>query len=271
MAWRPLFEAIGVLALACAGAGLGFLSARLSPPWKRVALIVPFLLLLSVAAGYQLPRLQFVPPISWVMADRNELLILALSSSMLFCALCSCLQQKRLRNLLLLLMVIAAYYPVSYFFEPVLCRRQLAQLETHYDPQGICLQSTDYTCVPAAAVTALRRLGLSGDEGELAILARTGSGGTAADTMCRVLNERYQSAGLICRYRYFSSLDELRHCPDTLASVRFGPMEDHCVAVLDVTDSEVVLGDPLSGLKRISRAEFIEIWRSTGITFERVK
>ena len=50
------------------------------------------------------------------------------------------------------------------------------------------MQSNGYNCGPAAAVTALRRLGLPAEEGELAILAHTSSAaGTSCDTLCTAI------------------------------------------------------------------------------------
>jgi predicted double-glycine peptidase len=49
------------------------------------------------------------------------------------------------------------------FLVPALIKERLSNLTTRLDSNGICYQSTDYTCGPAAAVTALRRLGLQAD------------------------------------------------------------------------------------------------------------
>jgi len=49
----------------------------------------------------------------------------------------------------------------------------------------------------------------------------------------------------------------------------FGFMVDHWVTVLAVTDSEVIIGDPLGGLGRMSYAEFEEKWRFVGIVLRR--
>jgi len=40
---------------------------------------------------------------------------------------------------------------------------------------------------------------------------------------------------------------------------------DHFVTVLEVTDSEVVVGDPLNGLDRLSYDQFRREWRFVGV------
>lgn len=71
-----------------------------------------------------------------------------------------------------------------------------------------CLQSNDYNCGPAAAVTALRKLGLPAEEGEIAILAHTSSAtGTPPDVLARALQDRYEKEGLASHYRIFHRVD----------------------------------------------------------------
>jgi len=143
-------------------------------------------------------------------------------------------------------------------------------LHTRINGEGICLQNTGYTCGPAAAVTALRRLGLPAEEGEIAVLSQTSSfTGTPPDLLAGALRQRYDKDGLIVEYRFFKNLEELQQAGLTLAVVKFSFMVDHYVAVLKVTDAAVVVGDPLSGLETISREEFLERWRLCGITLQR--
>jgi predicted double-glycine peptidase len=48
-------------------------------------------------------------------------------------------------------------------------------------------------------------------------------------------------------------------------------MVDHYVTVLEVTDSEVVVGDPLDGLDRMSYDEFRRKWRFEGVVLRRAQ
>ena len=64
-------------------------------------------------------------------------------------------------------------------------------------------------------------------------------------------------------------MTELRGLGPTLVIVKFGLLLDHWLCVLEVTDTEVVVGDPLSGLTRLTHAEFAERWRRIGIVLRR--
>jgi ABC-type bacteriocin/lantibiotic exporter with double-glycine peptidase domain len=46
-------------------------------------------------------------------------------------------------------------------------------------------------------------------------------------------------------------------------------MFEHYVTVLEVTDSQVIVGDPLDGLDKLSYDEFQDKWRFIGITLKR--
>jgi ABC-type bacteriocin/lantibiotic exporter with double-glycine peptidase domain len=46
-------------------------------------------------------------------------------------------------------------------------------------------------------------------------------------------------------------------------------MVDHWVTVLEVTDTEVVVGDPAGGLDRLSYQDFAKKWRFVGIVLKR--
>jgi ABC-type bacteriocin/lantibiotic exporter with double-glycine peptidase domain len=70
-------------------------------------------------------------------------------------------------------------------------------------------------------------------------------------------------------YRAFQDLSELRRAGLTLAVVKFGFLVDHFVTVLDVTDTEVIVGDPLNGLERMSHEDFLKKWRYSGIVLAR--
>jgi len=142
-------------------------------------------------------------------------------------------------------------------------------LETIIDSDGVCRQGTDYTCGPAAAVTALRRLGISAEEAELAILAHTSRiAGTPPDILADTLRRRYQAEGLQCEYRHFDSVSELRQPGCTIAVIKFGFLVDHYVTVLDVTDTSVIVGDPLVGRNSYPFDRFEKIWRHSGVVLQ---
>jgi ABC-type bacteriocin/lantibiotic exporter with double-glycine peptidase domain len=155
---------------------------------------------------------------------------------------------------------------------PIFNRRQLAQLRTQINSEGVCLQSTDYTCGPAAAVTVLRQMGLPAEEGEIAILSQTSSTtGTPPELLAGALQEKYGRDGLSVDYRFFKNLEELQQAGLTLAVVKYSFLVDHYVAVLKVTDAAVIVGDPLNGLETLSRKEFLNRWRYCGVVIQKKK
>jgi hypothetical protein len=119
-------------------------------------------------------------------------------------------------------------------------------------------------------VTALRKLGFLAEEGDIAILAHTSSAiGTPPDILARSLQERYRRDGLISEYRVFRNIDELRTAGLTLAVLKYRPLVDHYVTVLEVTTNQVIVGDPLLGLHNLSYPDFRERWRLTGVVLNR--
>ncbi len=74
---------------------------------------------------------------------------------------------------------------------------------------------------------------------------------------------------MIVEYRTFKNISELKQAALTLAIIKFGFMVDHYVTVLEVTDSEVIVGDPLDGLDKMSYDEFQNKWRFVGIVLRR--
>jgi ABC-type bacteriocin/lantibiotic exporter with double-glycine peptidase domain len=73
----------------------------------------------------------------------------------------------------------------------------------------------------------------------------------------------------VAKYRAFKDILELRQAGLTLAVVKFGFLVDHFVTVLEVTDAEVIVGDPLEGLDRMTWDEFRKKWRFCGIVLKR--
>ena len=270
---QPWIETTGVVVLALAGAFLGQLFSRLKKPLWAVGYLVPMVLVSMVALARRIDRLSFLVPFSWVMAGRREFVILAFSTAMLFWTPLSRLRLERQRGMVRVLAIVCVFYfSVLPFLGEALYRPYLSNLKTHFDAEGVCLQSYHFTCGPAAAVTALRAFGLEAEEGELAILSHTSpTAGTPADLLCAALQKRYAPQGLLCEYKHFKSIEELKDAGVTIAVTKYGLLVDHYVAVLGVTDEEVVVGDPLAGRKALSHQDFGSMWRFAGIALKRLR
>jgi hypothetical protein len=257
-----------------AGFGLGYLSSRLPKGWWMIGYFFPLLLIIFYGVGIHYPSLlSSTSSFSWMFVGHKKFLILGFVAAMVLATPLSRLPLRRDRRVILLLIVAAVFGSSIWpFLAPVFNRTQLAQLHTRINPDGICMQNTDYTCGPAAAVTVLRRLGLPAEEGEIALLSQTSSTtGTPPDLLAEALGQRYGKDGVMVEYRFFKNLNELRQAGLTLAVVRFSFMVDHYVAILKVTDSSVIVGDPLNGLDTISPDEFLKQWRLCGIVITKTK
>jgi predicted double-glycine peptidase len=181
------------------------------------------------------------------------------------------LPRKRERLIVGLFMVVLVFVKSVWpFLAPLADRQQLAHLQTRVGMDGVCLQTTGYTCGPASAVTGLRKLGLPAEEANIAILSYTSSTtGTEPDILAGALQREYLKDGLRAEYRAFKDVSELRQAGLTLVVVKFGFLVDHFVTVLGVTDTEVIVGDPLNGLARMNYEDFLKKWRFCGIVLTR--
>lgn len=267
--WLDIFLAIGC---GLTGFWLGRGCSRLPTPWWLLGYFIPLGLIFFYGATIHFPSLlNSASAFAWLLLGQKKFLILGFVAAMVLSTPLSRLSNKRDRQVVTLLVVAVVFSgSVWPFLAPMFNRSQLAQIQTHMDTDGVCLQSTDYTCGPASAVTALRKLGLPAEEGELAVLSGTSAAtGTPPDLLAEVLRQKYGKDGLTVNYRFFKSVDELRQAGLTLAVVRFSFLVDHYVTVLNVNNLAVKIGDPLNGIQTLSREDFQKEWRFCGIVLNR--
>jgi len=261
------------VALFCALAGvvLGWWFSRLRSPYWTIGYVIALVLVFAYALAFRVPTLLFVPPFSWIMMGIKKFATLGFIATLLLTTPLSRVPRARNRIMIAVLMAVIVFFMSIWpFLAPMVDRRQLSRLRTHVDKDGICLQTTDYTCGPASAVTALRKLRLPAEEGQIAILSCTSDlEGTPTDMLADGLQNEYGKEGLVVKCRVFRNISELKQAGLTLAVVKYGLLEDHWVTVLEVTHSEVIVGDPLAGLTRFSYDEFCKRWRFIGIVLQR--
>lgn len=267
----PWLETLAVISLAVFGALLGRFCSRLPKPWWTLSYFVPLLIVLLVGLPRLNRSLEFVPPISWLVSGRTLFAVTGLVTAMILSTPLSRLPRPGDRRMICIFITLfVAYASVWPFFAPALNRRFQASIVTQIDKDGICQQSTDYNCGPAAAVTALRKLGFPAEEGEIAILAHTSTAiGTPPDILASALQKRYGTSGLQCDYRHFKSTAELKNAGITLAVIKFSLLVDHYVTVLAVNDERIVVGDPSRGLASYSHEEFARKWRFIGVVLKK--
>jgi hypothetical protein len=268
---NPWLETAGVVLVALLGISLGRVFSGLRKSYWLLGYFLPFSLVMIMVLTRYNNELHFVRPFSWIVAGRIKFVILSFAVTMGLTVPLSRLTRKFEKILICILMAgVVIWFSVLPFLVPALIKDHLSNIQTRLSYNGVCFQSTNYTCGPAAAVTALGKLGLSAKEGEIAVLSHTSPvAGTLPACLSSALQNRYGAAGLKCKYRHFDSIEQLKNAGLTLAMVRNSFLIDHCLAVLEVTDNTITVADPMSGMMLIPRERFRKIWRFSGIVLER--
>jgi hypothetical protein len=231
---------------------------------------VPLALIGLLLAAPYVSIKAFVPIFTWISGGRARFVIIGLAATMGSMTLLGRLKYLVEKALVFVVMVgVVIWGAVLPFLVPALIRADLTSLQTRMDADNVCVQSTDYTCGPAAAVTALRQLGLPAYEGEIAVLSHTSPvAGTLPWCLYKAIQNRYGAEGLDCQFRHFDSISQLREADVTLAVVRDAFLLDHCVAILEVGNDTVTIADPVLGRQRMSHKDFEGVWRFYGIALK---
>ncbi len=262
-----LIQTAGVILLAVSGVLLGRRFWRFKNRIWVVAYTVPLSVVAIIAVPRWLPQAELIRPFKWIVAGRTEFAVMALVCTLLLTAPLSRLPQRRNRRAVVLLMIlITGYHCVLPFLMPAIEYSRLAALETTLDRDGVCLQSTQFSCGPAAAVTVLRSLGVPAEEGDVAIWSHTTRfTGAPMDSLCNAMRNNY---GVESRLIHCRDVSELRGKGPFVAVVKFNLVCDHYVAVLSVTETLVTVGDPLLGLRTCTPEEFEKEWRRCAIVID---
>lgn len=133
---------------------------------------------------------------------------------------------------------------------------------------GVCLQSSGYTCGAASLVTMLDRLQIEATEGEMAMLTGTIPGRGVTDFQAAYgLQQKLSS---LARPEIVAIVECADHNPLNLTAPFLAGMKhsfwfDHMVCVLELRDDAVVIGDPLGGKRVMPLNIFREEWRGLAI------
>jgi len=265
---RAVLETLGLLVVAAVGVGIGRWCSKRGKVIWWAGYLVPLTLALALGAPRWVPQIEWIPPFSWIMSDRAEFVAMALVCTVLLTVPLPKMKHRRERILVAVFMgAFVVRYCALPFLLPAMNYGELSRLETRIDDNNICLQGTGYTCGPAAAVTVLRRLGVSADEGPLALAAHANwASGTPMDSLCTAIEVQYGGAW---RPAYFDSLADLRGREPAIAVVKFSFMVDHYVTILAIGEDEVAIGDPLKGRISLTHEEFLDQWRHVAIVFDK--
>lgn len=134
---------------------------------------------------------------------------------------------------------------------------------------GICLQSTDSTCVAASIVTVCRAHGVDLTETEAARLAYVEMGRGATDSRAiMALQTALADTGATVRYARVAATDLASLPMPCMVQLDWGFFVSHMVPVLAATPTEIVLGDPSLGIRRLSIDDFQKEYKGQAIIIE---
>ena len=206
-------ELVGITGVVVLGCFLGRFAGQLRKPYWLMGYFLPLMLLAILITAKFNNSLNFLRPFCWLATGRIKFVVLALIVTVSLITLLPHLRHKYQRVFVSsLIIVFVSFFTILPFLGPVLIEKELSNLPTTINSGGVCLQSSSYTCAPAAAVTALRELGLPANEGEIAILSHTiPILGTLPKCLRNAIQNRYENQGLQSEYRRFDSINQLKN------------------------------------------------------------
>ncbi len=135
---------------------------------------------------------------------------------------------------------------------------------------GMVMQSEDYSCVAAAAATALNRIGVPTTEAEMVRLTdtRPGRGATTLRAMA-AMEQKLRGTGMRVALiaADFNALQLIN--PPALTPLQFEKSRLHMVTILDVNPVGLTIADPTEGLIFMERGEFESVYRGQVVVIRR--
>lgn len=231
-----------------------------------LAFALGMLLLMAVVVSARTPSGERASLCLWLTAYRREYVASGLGTALVVGALVALVPTRRLRVLLLTLGLVAVVRVfVLPFGAPMFLRGRHAALRTTLTAEGVCLQSNGYTCGPACVVTALRLVGVSAEEGEVAIATHANPfSGTQEEDMRDYISDAGRQVGITAELVPFASPEDLPE-PPVILPVKYSLLVNHYVVYLGREDGAFVIADPLEGRERWSPRRLERRWWRAGI------
>lgn len=266
MLTQAIVKLVIVLAVAVLSAWAGYKITRLASRAWLVCFLAAFAAILPVILLHRIPLLAYRPGFGWLADGLNEFYVLIIFIPFIFAILVPRLPVRRQRYVVgLLAVLMTVYFTVPPFLDPALLRLKMRNADTWVE-NGVCMQTTNYTCGPASAVTALRQFGIHATESEMAIASScTRTWGTSEFKLAKAIRTRYGARGIRCETKRFDRVEDLRGLCPVIIIVKFQPLVDHFVTVLSVGDDGVLVGDPMKGRETLTYSQLREKWRKIGI------
>lgn len=238
------------------------LAGRTARAWRTIAAVATILML-----AWPLMRLFPAHTMRWIGADPLmfiEVTGIVVPAVLLFAIAARNITTHGQRRAVALLIPVCCLYFLRNGVWMV--RPPIADLGPTQMSQGVCRQSTGYTCVAASLVTLLDRHGYPASETEMARLSHTEVGWGTTDSRAVVaLSKRLAGEPVDVRYEvmdYGRLVEVPKPC---VVPIQWGYFVSHMVPVLDADEGSVTIGDPLDGMSEKTREDFLRIWHKRGI------
>ncbi len=178
-------------------------------------------------------------------------------------ALAAVARPRERRALFVLVVAVGAYFVWDASW---LVQEMDRTLERTTPKTDVCIQTTTWSCAPAAAVSLLRRLGIASTEAEMARLMHSRKlRGTNSLNAWRGLSRKLAGTGHRAELRELDYDGLVGARARGLAVFRLSPLLDHMVALDEATPVAVTVLDPLVGRRVVPRQEFEILWKREAI------
>jgi hypothetical protein len=267
---NPWVETIAVGVLALSGLLAGVVISRVGKQAGLWVCLGTTLLILTLGAGWLIPVNVDIPIVFALVCGRARFVLLAFIVPLALAAARPYLPYKIERQGIIVLIALSIYaFAVFPFLGAARAGGVLKELPVWYDGDGVCLQSTPYTCGPAAAATALRHFGMDVSEGQIAVLSRSCPViGTSDYDLTRAIRQITSGRAMETSYGRWNELPMLTEHQVLLAMLRQGRWMNHCVLIMKMTGNSVVFADPAEGLITLSKERFLYLWTGRGILLQ---
>lgn len=243
---------------------------RARSPLSRAALVILSLVMMVPTVLFASNYLLYIPYAGWFY-EFHALPGAEISSGLVGALLGIMFASDKLRPnkingcILIIWSVVSFTLLLTPFMKQLYDAVDYSSLENKWK-DGICLQTSGYTCVPACTATMVHLLGGKVTEAELARAAGTIRSGTEYWYMKRALRKR----GYEPKYRIIYSIKDAP--VPSILGVHMGNL-GHAVVLLHKDKDNVVIGEPLTGRREYTWHFFNDCYKpdKSYITIKRIK
>lgn len=261
--------------------GALILARRLSIRFAAAPRLTTLLALAALSAMIAIPLMRVFPAqaitlLGPALASLTEFTAAIIPAAFFFALVTPRLTRPSERRAVYAVLALAAVFTLkssSWMLRPA--SHFTANLSSPRSVDGVCLQTTDSTCVPASIVTLLSAHGLSATEHDMALLCYAEPDGGSTDTrafwaLTQHLKDQRRTDLRVHYARLSLETLKANTTPQSprMVALGWGFFTSHMVCVLTINDSTVTLADPLTGPRNIPIPEFLNSWSGQALWLE---